>query len=374
MRDFRNGLRYRPDVNPVRQAFQGYVNFIFNRSLFGSLFGEDDNGFRSTISSLVVNAELPSANFKTETLNEYNRKRIVNTGVEYNPVNINVYDTVNNEWLSTIMKYFAYHYMNPRNEQAQGDRDMQKDLFDRSGSSALEMAQTAFGRAAAGLPWDSNAAGYNPNVSAHFFERIDYVLYHNNRGVQYSLFNPVMTSFKPGTIDYSDSQALQFALTFEYESFTTYNVANFQLSDEDRERFENGERLNGPSFAEAPPVAVEKDLSILGNTTATNGADRQRTGQIGPNRENLTPPTPDRFTYSEGSTTGGGAPDVGGVPGFLGDLIDDVATTAINGGDVRDAAIRRGVGGLTGIINRAFNNDSDAQANDAFINGDQGNP
>jgi hypothetical protein len=59
---------------------------------------------------------LPELEFKTEIKNSYNRKRIVNTGVEYQPIDIKVFDTINNEWLTLFMKYFSYHYMNPKNK------------------------------------------------------------------------------------------------------------------------------------------------------------------------------------------------------------------------------------------------------------------
>ena len=65
---------------------------------------------------MVRTADLPSVEFQTETKNAFNRKKIVNTGVRYNPVNMTVFDTVGNEWLTTLMKYFAYHYMDPRNK------------------------------------------------------------------------------------------------------------------------------------------------------------------------------------------------------------------------------------------------------------------
>ncbi len=34
-RDFRNAYGFRPDINPPRQKFNGYINFIVNRELYG---------------------------------------------------------------------------------------------------------------------------------------------------------------------------------------------------------------------------------------------------------------------------------------------------------------------------------------------------
>lgn len=242
-RDNKNAARFRLDANPVRQKFQGYVNFVFNRDLFDQLYGEDVNNteFRTTISSLVRNAELPSVQFQTETKNMYNRKRIVQTGVQYQPVSMTVYDTVGNEWLTTIMKYFSYHYMDPRNRTTV---DSPRDL---EGSRRLTDVQELDGTKFAfdENKFDSNQAGFNTNITKHFFERIDYVLYHGNQGVQYSIFNPVMTSFKPSEIDYADATGFrEFQMSFEYEAFTTARTYNFGLSAEDLDRFENVEEFS----------------------------------------------------------------------------------------------------------------------------------
>ena len=107
LRDFRNAARLTPGVNPPRQKFQGYVNFILNRELYSALYGDrSQNEFRTQISSLVRTADLPSVVFQTETKNAFNMKKIVNAGITYNPVNMTVFDTVGNEWLTILMKYF----------------------------------------------------------------------------------------------------------------------------------------------------------------------------------------------------------------------------------------------------------------------------
>ena len=277
LRDFRNASHLRPDVNPPRQQHQGYVNFILNRDLFGFLFGEPDrNEFRTQISSMVRTADLPSVEFQTETKNAFNRKKIVNTGVRYNPVNMTVFDTVGNEWLTTLMKYFAYHYMDPRNKVNSG-RDIES-IQGRQGGR--ETVSSGFGDTGANA-WDSNVAGYNRNISANFYARVDYILFHGNKGVQYSVINPVITEFKPGAIDYSSSNFLEFSITMEYERFTVFHDLNFSLSDEDLDRFEKtNDNISGPAFEPATLPAVMGEVSVTrfdeeGNATVSESAPRR---------------------------------------------------------------------------------------------------
>lgn len=397
MRDFKNAYRFRPHVNPVRQQFQGYVNFIFNRELFPFLFADGDaltTEFRTSIGSLVRTAELPSASFQTDTLNAYNRRKIVNTGVQYEPVSLTVYDTVGNEWLSVLMKYFAYHYMDPRNKQQTGsDRDMQGGREGASavhGSSQNEFLNAAFGREGQST-FDSNATGYNINNTAHFFERIDYVLYHGNKGVQYSIFNPVLTTFKPAAIDYSNSEFRDFQLTFEYERFTVHNAVNFGLSNEDLDRFENASNLTGPAFRATENIVSlqERNLQVLGVTNA-DANTRDRSFQPKAERSSNTgddvgagglpfPEVEDRVTVvapslpnipAQGDTvnstpaTYGAAATIdtqsGGPANPFVDTLAQVGTSAItaaiHGTNVRDAAITSAVGATTTVIGQAAAN------------------
>lgn len=364
MRDFKNAYKFRPDVNPVRQKFQGYVNFIFNREspLFRELYADPSDGskeFRTTISSLVRTADLPGVNFQTEIKNSYNRKKIVNLGVEYTPVNMSLYDTVGNEWLTVLMRYFSYHYMGPRNKGGDG-RDI------TGAQSRIGGSEQSTGFMQSG--WDSNRAGYNTNLSANFFERIDYVLYHGNKGVQYSIINPVLTSFKPGPIDYSDSSFREFEVTFDYESFTTHNVINFELSEEDIDRFEDVREVTGPAFtaSDEPLSLTEREYNMLGKTSSNsndNSRSRQPLPTDLPNTEpppvdedgNPVTPTPlgtPPATYGgafQGGTSGPGEDD-NVFGGLLGGVVDAALTAAIQGGDIKDAAVGAAVGGVLSII------------------------
>ena len=248
-RDFRNNYRFRPDVNPPRIKFEGYVNFVFNRDL-ASFLGMENNTYKTNISSLVRRATLPTVNFKNVTKNQYNKKRIVSTGVEFAPVEITVFDTLNNEWLQLLMRYFSYLYMNPRNKNDVGDRDVHMNT-----PAGLEN-NSEFG----GTSFKSGEAGLNLQRDKQFFERIDIIMYHGGKGVQYSLTGPLLNSFSMGDMDYSSNEFVEFTMNIEYENFTTFDIANFDLGAVDLDRFE---KVNGLDFA-SDEVMI-KPLGILGS-------------------------------------------------------------------------------------------------------------
>lgn len=354
LRDFRNAARLAPGVNPPRQKFEGYVNFILNRDLYAHLYGDtNQNEFRTQISSLIRTADLPSVVFQTETKNAYNKKKIVNTGVTYNQVSMTVFDTIGNEWLTTLMKYFSYHFMDPRNQQKEEDRD----IFGgqpREGGVDNNSSKHGFNEPL--NSFDSNIAGYNLNNSSQFFERIDYVLYHGNKGVQYSIINPMMAEFKPGNIDYSSSELQEFTMTFDYERFTVYNKLNFDLETEDIDRFEELGAITGDLFEEGKkPLILEtgRTLDVLG----TEEKPRARSNQTV-----ISTPTPEGggaevpveplvavygqvYDANTMTTMAGGTEQVG--PSVFTDILGDVADSALNavlrGQSVKDAIVSTAV-------------------------------
>lgn len=383
-RDAKNASRFRPDVNPVRQKFQGYVNFIFNRDLFQDLYsdGTFDSEFRTTIGSLIRTSEMPSVQFQTETLNSYNRKRIVQTGVTYDPITMTVYDTVGNDWLTVLMKYFAYHYMNPRNKGNQFDRDLEGG---RRVNDVAELINSNFGSPKnGGNAWNSNKDGFNLNITQNFFERIDFVLYHGNQGVQYSIFNPVMTSFKPNEIDYTDNAGFrEFQMTFEYESFTTYDHYNFGLSEEDLDRFEDLSEFSGIRTFQA---ADNKAITLTQGSTPGQPLEgrqvpffgsfefpriRSVQPQYNPNSKEWQGGNPDgsqedgfvrRMTYRGPYVYATGSDGIYTGNPFIDTLInvaDAGVAAAINGGDVKDAALGAALGSLTRFVGESI---ADARA------------
>ncbi len=352
-RDFRNAYHYNPSQDPPRQQFNGYVMFVLDRDLFGTFFDEANNDeLKVRMSSLVRTADFPQIEFKTQTLNEYNRKKIVNTGVEYQPVTIRVVDTASNAWLTLIMKYFAYHYMNPRNQNNVGERDVASVNYGQGGA---EFIASQFG---SGGNFDSNKAGYNINENPHFFERIDYVVYHAQKATQYSLINPVMTGFTHTPIDYASNELMEFTMTFQYESFTTYDQTNFDMTTVDLARFEDVSSLSATNdnFRDdgtgSIAASTQRDLQILGN----KNDPRERTAQPRISK------SPDDFvTTKDFVTTYATEPPQSGFTSFtknifgefLGDVVDKSLSAAINGADVKDVALGAVFDNVAGIISEA---------------------
>jgi len=262
-RDWQNANRLKPNYTPPRQNFNGFVEFVFNPDIEPLI--SDGVAFRTQISSLVQNAKLPEVRFNTAVKNQYNMKRVVQTGVEYSPVDIEVLDTVNNEWLIVFMRYFSYFYMNPRNKTTDG----QGNKRDQDPKHYPDLDYEMF---------DSNVAGFNLNKRANFIDKIKLVTYAGGRGVEYILFKPTITAFSPGQIDYSSSEVRKFGMSFEYENFTVNQTVNFTLDDLDRARFESYNTLFTSDVLDAlnkyKPGFNRRDLDFMGDSSSTGKLNR----------------------------------------------------------------------------------------------------
>jgi hypothetical protein len=299
-RDFRNNYRFRPDVNPPRIKFEGYVNFVFNRDL-ASFLDMENHTFKTNISSLVRNATLPTVQFKNIVKNQYNKKKIAITGVEYQPIEIRVFDTLNNEWLQVLMRYFSYLFMNPRNKNVSGDRDIKMN----TNASIENQKGSGFG----GTSFKSGEAGLNLQRNKQFFERIDIIMYHGGKGVQYSLTGPLINSFSFGDMDYSANEFVEFNMSIDYENFTTFDVANFDLSGVDLDRFENVVGLNFASDEVlVKPLGIiddGMDMEFLGNYENSGPGTRLRTAQPQAQTKQEDKPTETDKNKSDVSTDSG---------------------------------------------------------------------
>jgi len=60
----------------------------------------------------IANVTLPSITFDTQTLNQYNKKRVVQSRMNYGPATFTVYDTHDNEFYANIIQPYTEQYYN----------------------------------------------------------------------------------------------------------------------------------------------------------------------------------------------------------------------------------------------------------------------
>lgn len=284
-KDFKNAEHLTPANTPPRQKFNGYVNFNFNPQLELQLNNVD---FQNRLSSMVKTASMPSAEFATDVKNQYNRKRITVSAVDFTPVEISLYDTVDSLWVIMLMKMYAHLFTNPTNmysvsEGAETTKNgIRYDVVPEAVPSGDGEGTTgSFTR-----PFNSNQAGLNlqPGDKRNFITSIDIVQYHGQKVLKYTLFNPIITNFTVDGIDYSDSSPNMINLKVQYENFTIDPNVNAWISEEDLGRFSKSNKANwrllredrkgefptGATTQYPPELQKERLAGFLNNASRTD--------------------------------------------------------------------------------------------------------
>ena len=94
-----------------RNKFLFHVYFTLNTSQIPALQASMGTGTDIVeIGLLVKNIQLPNYTMGVETMNQYNRKRLVQTKIEYNPVKIEFHDDTGDRVRNMWYNYFSYYY------------------------------------------------------------------------------------------------------------------------------------------------------------------------------------------------------------------------------------------------------------------------
>lgn len=101
-----NGYEFAP-----RNKFLFHVYFDVNTNVptLNSTLYED----RSKLGLMVKTVKLPSFNISVDTMNQYNRKRLVQTKIDYQPCDITFHDDSGDLIRNLWYNYYSYYYKDP---------------------------------------------------------------------------------------------------------------------------------------------------------------------------------------------------------------------------------------------------------------------
>lgn len=174
-----------------------YSGFLFHVNIsFNNVTGANQINTKN-ISVLIKAADLPETQFETETLNQYNRKRIVNKRVVYQPIQLLFHDdvanNVRNMWIAYNQHYSAdSNYTDVNTWQL--DNVYQVDTLSRN-------------------------YGLDNGSTVPFINKIEIYSMGNHQYSKMLLVNPVINSAKFDDHEYSDgAKVMQTTLTVEYEN------------------------------------------------------------------------------------------------------------------------------------------------------------
>ena len=211
-----------------------------------NLFGARDS---SRVSVLTKSIQLPNYSFDVDTHNQYNRKRNVQTKINYEPVTIDFHDDSSDIIRSLWFSYYNYFYKDP--SQAYGGNQSTQSTNPLSGSGISNFIQgqlpidvngilprgSITGGSTKGNAADQNARdiysedrigndwGYigegvaGATNKPQFFKDITVYGFNQHSFVSYTLVNPIITAFNHDTYDYAaGGDVMSHNMVIKYES------------------------------------------------------------------------------------------------------------------------------------------------------------
>ena len=220
-----NGYQYAPKLK-----FLFHVYFDINTSAYAQNVSTGAN-----FGLLVKSVSLPNFTFATHELNQYNRKRIVQTKIKYEPISIKFHDdngTADGRAAGGIIHqlwkaYYTYYY-----------KDGTKPNVILSGARGAD--RTAANGQPAGAANYNQRTTYTPSITGNddwgyigettssavkqpFFNNITIFGFNQHNYTAYTLINPLLTKMGQDTYSYSEGNGtMEMSMDVNYET-VVYN-------------------------------------------------------------------------------------------------------------------------------------------------------
>lgn len=167
---------------------------------FHRAVGNATSSWDQSLGLVVKSLDKPKVSFETETLNQYNKKRIVQKKAEFGALNVRLHDTIDNRVLQMFNDYYNFYYGDRKNtSDDEWFYDVTLDEFINTGS------------------WGFTPPSGEPNQS-YFFSKIEIIQFYNGVYDQIDLIHPKITNFDPDDLDYSNGESpSEVQMTFEFE-------------------------------------------------------------------------------------------------------------------------------------------------------------
>ena len=207
----RNNLRLTP-----KHKFLYHVVFDINAVALASLGNSAGQLLnKKEVNLLVRSIDMPGYSIDTDVKNQYNRKKLIQTRLRYDPISVVFHD--DNAGLTTLLweTYFRYYYQDPnyarKNAIGQPDTTVPLPFINDPDNTYGSDLRNSYRY---GLD--------KTRPSAPFFNSITINQLHGNSGVSnytsYTLINPLITSLRHDNLEQGASTFTENQMQLEYES------------------------------------------------------------------------------------------------------------------------------------------------------------
>lgn len=226
---FRGGGLY--DRAPkVKFLFHVYFSLNQNQYLTGNLGSITQN---DPFGVLVKTVKLPSFQLTTHELNQYNRKRIVQTKIKYEPVELTFHDDASNTITKLWETYYTYYYKDSTNYNNSQFNGKPGYIPPPNAGSSLNETRNIYKQE---ITNQSNwgfigETAVQTGIYQSFFRNITIFGFDKHRFTAYTLVNPIINRMSHDTYNYSEGGGtMEISMSINYES-VIYNQGAMAGSD-----------------------------------------------------------------------------------------------------------------------------------------------
>jgi hypothetical protein len=176
----------------------------------------------------VKSIDRPKMQMKTEELNQYNKKRQVYTGFNYEPIRVQFYDSFDGAAQNLWTRYARYYF---------GD-------FTENVNYGYDATTPSFNAGPFGFTAANGGAEEANNNAQYFFSKISIYHFYDGLCDQYDLINPRIKSYDPDELDYESSAVSMIAMTLVFENIQYFQ--QFAVASQQFEEFKSGHFYGNP--------------------------------------------------------------------------------------------------------------------------------
>jgi len=204
--------------------------------------------YGNEIGMLVKSVGLPKFTVTVDQVNQYNRKKQIQTFHKYEDITIKLHDDnmslINNLW----QNYYSYYFADSTSATSPG-------AYNRNATRSYD--------------YINNPYGLDNGSTQPFFSYIKIYQMARHEYVSYTLYNPIIKSWDHSLVDYASKDTHDFQMTVSYEA-VSYDFGNVTQGDPIGFGQEHYDQTLSPLQGQKDPVKVTP--SLVNNTNLTNNA------------------------------------------------------------------------------------------------------
>jgi hypothetical protein len=213
--------------NSPRFKYLFHVYFNLNTVQIPALRNIFTTPDTSTIGMLIKTIDLPKFSIDTEVLNQYNRKRIIQKKIQYQPVSMRFHDDQGDLIRTLWYNYYSYYYKDPIQKYQNiaptagtlGTSATLSNGFDYNGRDIYSADRQV-------NDWGYIGESYNDGTQNKppFFADITIYGLNQHKWNSYVLINPMISEWSHDTYDYSQGNGvMENNMTINYETVKYYS-------------------------------------------------------------------------------------------------------------------------------------------------------